>query len=931
MMSRTRTFVLSAAVSAVLSSFGLAQDGPSGLDALSDDKLYAELATRNLQSLLNRAFEVNKASDEQKNAIMGRMALLRLQSDKNVAVSEARKLIAQYVQSLPLLLPSMNDPGTLMNDAALLISQGVESDQHLLEYFGPNAGTMARLRPVAEAVQKMLAQAEAKAGELADRLANGFPATEKAWEKADREKTLSEYLKNVMVYPIALATDPQEAGRAERITEAVNYLRDFDTDDNPERATVKFYIARLNLALGTPESLKAAQADFDYVVQKGKSSEVGQQFESRFLAAVADVMLKDSKAAENRLLALEAWAKSAGIPADQLETATQALRYRIALAANDNAKADDILNKLQESKPGLRGLILELMSARVKADAPVASLNPLLLQAIVAKAEAEVIKPQGEPFDAKIIERGIEAAREILKRKPAPAPETIDNNRYVLGFFYQKLGRKLDAGLAYLDYVDAYKDKKTDRVDLAYNNALANIVEANRENRDDPRVATAFTRVLKAGVEPPFNRDDLAFLYARRLQADNKIPEAVAMFRRVPKEDKSYNEAQYYLMVATQQQLSALKPGDPKHTAALKELTGLIDVVNAAMNEQAKNEIDPQRKMIARLRLAQTRLLGADVALAEQKQPARAIELLDNYEEAVKGLAGEEQMLGEVLLIRVKAYVQLGKVNEATAQLVKLAQSKPDIAGQIVFNLLMKLDEQITQAETAGRLEEIKEGERNRAMLTPFLVDWASKHSNPEIKKLTYTYSVFDADTQRRAAELVEDPAKKKELLEAALKRFKELDSEANIKQYIASLPKEKQAKAKYDPQVKFGLGRTYFAMGDFTNARLQFALLARDKVLGSGFVTREDKATGTFEVRDNPSYWEAMYKLIRSNLNLGENQQNMKVFLANLALDYGDKVGGERWKKEFEGLLKELEVELPKPAEEAPATTPADAPSAEG
>lgn len=926
MLSRTRTFVLTAAATATLSSFGLAQDGPSGLDAVTDDKLYGELASRDLKSLLDRAFAVNKVSEDQKNAVVGRMALLRLQKDKTVTVSEARKLISQYVASLPTLLPTMNDPTALINDSNILISQGIESDQHLIEYFGPNAGTMARMKPVAEAVYKMLAQAEVKAGELADKLANGFPATEKAWEKADQQKTLAEYVKNIIAYPIALATDPKDAGRADKITASINYLKDFDADENPDRATVKFYIARLNLALGTPDSLKAAKEDFDYVVQKGKAADVGQQFESRFLGAVADVLLKDSKGADTKLLGLEAWAKSAGIAPDQLEIATQALRYRIALAANDNTKADDILNVLQEKKPELRGLILELMSARLKSDTPVKGLNPLLLQALVAKAEAETIKPASEPFDAKAIEKGVEAAKEITTRKPAPAAETLDNNLYVVGFFQQKLGNKTGAAVAYLAYVDAYKKNgKTDRVETAFNNAISNIGQAYKENGDDRLTAETYDKVLATAVAAPFERYEFAYQHARRLQNSKKIPEAVAMFRKVPQTDPAYNDAQYYLMVATQQQMSTLKPGDPKHAAALKELTALIDVVNKAMNEQAAREVDPKKKTIARIRLAQTRLLGADVALRDQKQPARAVELLNGYEEAAKGLPGEEGMLGEVLLIRVQSFVQLGKVTEATDQLVKLAQSKPDTAGQIVFNLLQKLDEQVTAAETAGRTDEIKEGERNRAMLTPFLVDWASKHSNPDIKKLTYTYSVFDADTQRRAAELSEDPAKRKTLLEAAVKRFKELDSEASVKEYIASLPKEKQAKAKYDPQVKFGLGRAYFAQGDFKEARLMFALLARDKVLGSGYLTKEDKATGLFEVKDNPSYWEAMYKLIKSNLGLNENQQNMKVFLANLALDNGEKIGGERWKKEFQELLKELQVEIPKP-EESPTTAPSTA-----
>ena len=123
---------------------------------------------------------------------------------------------------------------------------------------------------------------------------------------------------------------------------------------------------------------------------------------------------------------------------------------------------------------------------------------------------------------------------------------------------------------------------------------------------------------------------------------------------------------------------------------------------------------------------------------------------------------------------------------------------------------------QVTTAEGAGKTDVVADLERNRAMLTPFLVKWASTHPNPEIRKLTYTYSVFDADTQRRAAELTADPDKKKQLLGASLKRFQELNSPEFIKQYVATLPTDKQAKAKYDSQVIMGLGRVYFAQEDW-------------------------------------------------------------------------------------------------------------------
>ena len=47
----------------------------------------------------------------------------------------------------------MNDPTALLNDANILIDNGISSDENLIEYFGTGAGPMNRLHPVADAVR----------------------------------------------------------------------------------------------------------------------------------------------------------------------------------------------------------------------------------------------------------------------------------------------------------------------------------------------------------------------------------------------------------------------------------------------------------------------------------------------------------------------------------------------------------------------------------------------------------------------------------------------------------------------------------------------------------------------------------------------------------------------------------------------------------
>lgn len=921
MLHRTRCIIGSVVITA-LAGFSPAQDDAArGLDTLSDERLMNELASRNLRVLLEREFEINKTPQVQKDAVLGRMALLRLQNDKTISLPDVRKLVSQYVTSLPQVLPTMNDPTALLDDANILIDNGITSDENLIEYFGPGAGPMNRLHPVADAVRKMLQQAQEKADAITIKAANNWPAMEKAYDKADQQKTIAEYTRNIITYPLALSIDRADASRDKLIGDALDYLGQFDADDNPDRAAVKYYLGQLNVARGTPDSLKLALDQLNFVAKNGKAADQHQQFDARFLIASAQTDLRSLPAAKDAVTALAAWGSQAGIPPEQMEVATSALNYRIALASNQSQQADDILDQLQQKHADLRGLILELMSTRVKPDAPVGGLNNLLLQAILAKAETETVKPADQQFDAPSITRGVDAAQELLKRGAKdPADKTLlDNCTYVLPFFLQKLDRKAEAAKAFLDYVDAHKSAaKDDRVETAFNNAISMVGALYHTNPGDSDTTKLYDRVLADAVAKPFERKEFAYEYARRLQANNKFDDAIVMFRQVPADDRNYAESQYYLMVAVRQELDHVKDGDPKRPAMLTELNGLIDTVNKSMSDKLAAEADPRRKTVEQMRLAQTRLLGADVALHDQKDAERATSLLADFEQTSKGLANQNDLLGEVLLIRVQAYVQLGKVSEAIDQLVRLAQQNPNGAGQIVFNLLQKLDEQVTAAEAANKTETIADLERNRAMLTPFLVKWASTHPNPDIKKLTYTYSVFDADTQRRAAELTADATKKKQLLDASLKRFQQLATPDFVQQYVATLPAEKKAKAKYDPQVIIGLGRVYFAEQDWTDSRLQYALLFRDKVLGTGSITTVN-AAGGYDTKDNPSFWEAMYRLIRCNLNLNENVDGMKQLVKEQMLVYGDDLGGQRWKKEFDQIKSELHIE----PTAAPVTAP--------
>ncbi|HEX8340818.1 MAG TPA: hypothetical protein VF624_07915 [Tepidisphaeraceae bacterium] len=923
-MTHCRIRILSLCAALTVAPILSAQDKPAqGLDALTDDAVMSELARRNMPALLEHAFKVNKITDAQKGAVMASAALTRLEREKDLSLDEQRKLVSDFVKALPSLLPQMRDARSIVADANALIDHGILTDQRLLEYFGPNATLMNRLAPVAAAAQAMFDRAAEAAAAAAVKAESNWPAGKPAWEAADQLKTTAEYTRNILAYTRAIATDPASTDREKQLAAALEYLSQFDTDDNPGRADLKFFIGKLELARGTKAGIDAAKKNFATAIESGDSKNVAQQFDSRLLLVVAELNAKNMSGAQAALEKLVMWSKGASLDKEaNVQIGTEALKYRIALLKADLASggekeklasaADDVLDKLQQNRPELRGLILQLMAGRVKADTQVAKLNNLLLQSLLAKAEDETRKPDGEAFDKVAVAKGIEAAREIIKRGDKANQTIIDNCYFVVPFFERKLDKKVPAADGFMTFVERYKkdEKEKERVQTAFNNAIPITSELRKAQSGDAAVTKLIDRVLVAAVNPPFSRMEFAYEYARRLQATGKIDEAIAMYDKVPADSKQKVDSKYFQLVAVHSKLGQLKPAAPARTKLLAQLQSLADEVNASLQNSLSTATGDERLAI-NTRLAQARLLAGDVALRDQKQPQRAVDLLKDFESAAKGLRDEQSLLSQVLLIRVQAFVQLDKFNEATTELANLAKRDPKGTGQIVYNLLQNLDEKVSAAEAANRTDEVRQLENSRATLTPFLVQWSRGSDVADIKKNAYTYSVYDADTQRRAAELTLDAGKKKTLLEASIKRFTELQSPDALKQFLDLQPPERRAKMRYDPQVKLGLGRAQFALGDYKNARLAFLELFRDKVLGTATQSVPNPGGGVTD-KDNATYWEAMYKLIQSNIELNENLPGMKGLLIEQQLIHGDKLGGERWASEFKALLQKLAVPPP-------------------
>jgi tetratricopeptide (TPR) repeat protein len=243
--------------------------------------------------------------------------------------------------------------------------------------------------------------------------------------------------------------------------------------------------------------------------------------------------------------------------------------------------------------------------------------------------------------------------------------------------------------------------------------------------------------------------------------------------------------------------------------------------------------------------------------------------------------------------------------------LLKLLESRPGGQGaQIIYGLLEKLNQDLEKAEAAGNTDQIRTLSNNRAVLSGFLVNYAEKSDKPEVRKQVYVYRRFAASTKYEAALLEPDQAKRKEQLQQALAEFKKLTEPASVALYKQSINPKSDVDPNYpDPQVTLRIGLIAYDLGDYQEAQNRLSKLLNDRKLGTAVIEETD-TNGISKTTDNEQYWEAVLKLLKSNVALGVDKKQLADYLQRQYNRWGDRVGGQKWKKDFAALRADLGVD---------------------
>lgn len=926
---RSRLSLAFVAACAGASGVASAQTRPAaGLAAVGDELLLQELSRYGMDDLIQRYAQTAPLSAEREASVRAMLAMRTLTAgNARLLAGQRQQLVRDIVRGADAMLPTINDPRQLARLGNALIASGMERSANAMEYWGENPTSQLEIRPVAELVARVLDRAGTLARRQADALAADFGATpsaaqQKQYAELDALAANSRYTRLMADYYRAIAYDRADPAREKIASEAMAALREFDNPESRVQPIVRLRLAKLQMAAGrygdATTGFVALAENADAAISPPPT--LAQQFEARYFACVCAILARDTVTSERRFTELTGWAKKSlaeqAAMREAADTSVAILQYRLLslkaeLAADPESghalerQGTGVLRQLAASHPELRGVIFEQLARSLPSDTPLQTLDPLMLKALVQQGVAEQLKPAAETRNRNRLLRAVAACRELLGRhgQGAAEPELRDGVGVILPQLLEAVGNDLEAIDAYVQYAQATTNRENGVA--AVRNALAAVGRVRVAHPGSADLGTALDQLLEVAVTR-YGRIDLAYEWGQRLQAQGQLAEAAAAYARVPASDARYFAARFQDLWTRkgcfEQESPRLDLAErAKRRLALDHMAASVsETLAAATRSAGASEQGPLVDLQAR-----TLLLWSELVI--ESDPKRVIAILGAFP-AGSSLGSDR------LLLSVRARMALGQDADAAADLLEYVKGQGgDQGAAMIITLLNRLDAELEQAKAANDSARIKRQLEARASLSGPLVNWAQSSREPDVRRHLYQYRVFDAAAQMQAALAEGEPRQRTQRLQACLKRYDALLDGENLALWRESVDATKVDVRYGDVAVLFAKAQVLFELGEYGQAAERLGRLLEDRKLGSPRTATE--RDGAMVSEDNPVYWEATYKLYRSNMELARQEgaagstllENTRNGLKRLYIREGNAVGGTRWRESFEGLRREL------------------------
>ncbi len=384
--------------------------------------------------------------------------------------------------------------------------------------------------------------------------------------------------------------------------------------------------------------------------------------------------------------------RAAAKQSDQTGELAQARQYR--------RRSWEALTQLISRRPQRRDEIYALLYSRLESNVDPARLDPVEQAALIAGLLIETSQKDKDQQLARALRVG-----NYFLENSAHARSLLPEVLYNMGVAHYRLHQAADAATFFIRLAKQHPAFEHSQQAAVYAVQLAAGLYEDPQWRDQPAVQTLYLDALHLLVTTFADTREgryWQFQYAQLLESLQHYQSAANEYAQVLSSHANYTEARFF-------QLRCL----------VKELDNTSTTTNQAdARQQASEFFDAQRTFMAwitsymtlakneaqslRLRqyLAQSKLLAAEVQMFDPiNRPSLALDTLASIE---NNLDEFPNLSSRVWRLRLTAFEQLGRLDEAAALIPVFMKTDPQGAGPMLQSLYQAISAQVTYLRTTG-------------------------------------------------------------------------------------------------------------------------------------------------------------------------------------------------------------------------------------
>lgn len=543
-----------------------------------------------------------------------------------------------------------------------------------------------------------------------------------------------------------------------------------------------------------------------------------------------------------------------------------------AEAAQWRNKAWRVMARLARQHPDRRDQVYATVYANMPRDADSTQLDPFEQSALIAGLLFDAADTEDEAEADRTLQRAIDAGKRFLAHADTHAAQLVPEVRYNVAVSEYRRGHVADAARQFLSVARKHPAFNNALQAASYAVQLAANLHADPSLQDHPEVNELYLDALEL-LLTQYTDSDAArywrFYYAQLLEDLDRLDEAAEQYALVVESHPHFVESAFFRVRCLARALKRITPRSPDELLELRNRAHAFfsahrDFVTKAAAARGREDGSIDKARLSRF-LDQARLLKAEV----QVTPG-----IDRPTQALDGLAGlpgderhDKSLAARVWRVRLLAYEQLGRLEEAAGAIPPFVAADPAAAGPTLQSLYLAMADDVARLRANNDDELAQQRADVALLLAKHIVEWAERDD---------TDPTF---ADRRALDV--------QLAEAYLQAGRYAEARVLFEQLLGATADRQAPAAKTDVRVVHGYAEALYQLGAYEKA------LPRFNALAVGLSPADE------------TRWQALLRDLQCRTALGQSPHDViKVIEQQRYLH--PQLGGPVLSREFEKLQRE-------------------------